>query len=228
MPPFDGITKFDTNGNVLGKIKVEKTFWTKRDINEQLLYVWDKPFEGGEEESLNIHDITVNEKGEIFLLDFKLNVVCKIDENGKVKEWYLAVLSEGFDPMVLRPWVWEGLRRLKAKNLNTSFGDSHFTMYRPDHIASRGKEMFVTLIGNKALGILDSIIINTSNGDVKYLKQKNRTSLKGYGKQKEDLDLDLNVGIAFYGRHMFLSRAVEIAKEAATYCIIQKHELKEK
>jgi hypothetical protein len=228
--PYEGITKFDTKGNILGRIKVEKKFWTKRDMNEQLLYVWDKPFDGGEAEDLDIHDISVNEEGEIFLLDFQLNVVCKIDGNGMVKNWYLAVLSEGFDSMVLHPKLWNLLKHMGLEKLNTSFADSHFMMYRPNTISSRGGNIFVTLIGNKALGILDSIIINTTNGDLQYLKQKNRSFLKGYENKTDHLDLDLDVAIAFHDKYMFLSRTVQIEKEVTlkTYCIIQKYELKEK
>lgn len=221
------ITKYDTNGSLLGMLKINKEFWTKRDENEQLEYVNDKIFQHGKDESIKINDIMVNEKGELFLLDRKLNMVCKIDEGGSIKRWYLTVLNEGFEPE-LDPKLWKELRKVGMKRFNTSSIDAHFPFYRLGYISCKGELIFVTLIGYKNFGVLDSIVLNSSKGDLNYFKQKRRTTLKEF--EKEVVQFDLNVALTSHDNYMYLGRTIEAVKRVnqETYSFIQKYEIKEK
>ena len=221
------ITKYDTNGSLLGMLKINKEFWTKRDENEQLEYVNDKIFQHGEDESIKINDIMVNEKGELFLLDRKLNMVCKIDEGGSIRRWYLTVLNEGFEPE-LDPKLWKELRKVGMKRFNTSSIDAHFPFYRLGYISCKGELIFVTLIGYKNFGVLDSIVLNSSKGDLNYFKQKRRTTLKEF--EKEVVQFDLNVALTSHDNLMYLGRTIEAVKRVnqETYSFIQKYEIKEK
>jgi hypothetical protein len=219
------ISKYDTSGNVLKKIKVRKEFWTERGTNEQLLRIDEKQFKNGKKQLLRLNDMTIDKDGQLFLFDGELNVVCKADENGMVKAWFPAVLNEGFDPMIFKPALWKELREIGVKRLDSTLRDTHFQMYQPYSISSTGKLVFVTLLGHKPFGILDLMIINSTNGELSYFKQKTRYNLKEPSIDEVTFRFDLNLAVAFHDSYMFLGKVVRIGGriEDRDFSIIQKY-----
>lgn len=213
----DGMTliaMFETNGKLLNLLKPRKDFWIERNMGGQLQRISDKSFQNGAKELLRISDITINEKGQLFILDRELNVICRIDEDGNVIQWYPAVLNEGFDAIILRPMLWKDLKQMGIKTFNTTLKDMHMPMYIPNAISSNGNDIFVSLSGFKPFGIIDAISVDTGTGATGFIKQEKRSEIGGVfgGNNTWDKLVDLNVSMSFYDKYMFLARPVQITE----------------
>jgi hypothetical protein len=228
-PGFDAVTlaKYDVSGNILEKIGSKKDFWVESAVNDQPMRIGDHKFTGGKEERFKILDLTISKTGELFLLDIKLNIVCKLGREGQIEKWYPVVLNDGFDSMLLHPMRWKAFKEMDVRKLNTAMGETEAVMYRPCGITSRDDELFIPLRGIKPFGLLDSIIVDAEKGTLKYFKQPKRSVKKDFGKEK--MPYDLNVIIAFHDRDMYLGRTVCLEDiHRSAYPIIQKHHIKEK
>jgi hypothetical protein len=224
-----GVVKYDTAGKFLGRFELMKEFWIKRGPVEELLLLSDSPFEGGSPELFFISDLTVDQNGELFLFDMRLNVVCHLDSKGMLKRWYPVVLNNGFD-LDVNPKAWKQLQNMGMKKFNTAWSNPHVPLYVPAYIACSGKLVFVTLVGFKPFGIIDAVVLNPSDGALSYFKQKSRSTLKEFQeKTGEDL-IDIRTPATFFDRYLFLGRTVEIEQKVTgrNHSAVQKFELKGK
>jgi len=224
-----GVVKYDTAGKFLGRFELMKEFWIKRGPVEELLLLSDSPFEGGSPELFFISELTVDQNGELFLFDMRLNVVCHLDSKGMLKRWYPVVLNDGFD-LDLNPILWKELQEDGMKNFSTAWFDPHIPLYVPAYIACSGKLVFVTLGCIKPFGIVDAVVLNPSDGTLSYFKQKNWSTLKEFQEKTGELPNDLRTPVTFFDRYLFLGRTAAIKQKATdrNYSVVQKFELKGK